>query len=531
MKNRSNLLRSHILVFWGLSVIIALGGFLRLYPPLAAGFPINDGGMFVAMIEDLQTSNYALPYYTSYNYADIPYAYPPLAFYLGVLLVNGLGISVIRVLQLLPPIAAILTIPAYYWLCKVFLDNQAQAMSASFAFAVLPPMLDWLIMGAGITRSLGLIFALLALGSLVRLYHLPRWRYLAAAMVFCVLVILTHPIMAWFTAWSAALLFLTYGRNRQGVLNSALVVMGVAVFSAPWWLTILQRHGLETFIAAFGRNTSGMIGLSVLLLTIFANTPLLDVLSVIGLLGIFLVLRRRKYFLVAWLLLVLLIQRRFVNMMMIVPFGMLVAIGLDQLVLPGLNSEQRSATNNTTGENAGKPAATRLSYLQSAFLAYIVIVSVISGFLASAKGSLLEAQADSMTWARDHTPPSSQFAVLSGETFEGTDLQAEWFPALSHRRSINTVQGTEWLPSGDFYRQQHINGELQVCYDQDVSCVEEWAVRNKLQMDYLYLDVRNMQRVAPLLASLAASQAYNPVFENSSVKIYRYKSDILSRSL
>src|SRR4030095_12722187 len=60
---------------------IALGTIVRCAPTLMAGFPLNDGGMFLDMIRDLRVSEYILPYTTSYNFSNIPYAYPPLGFY------------------------------------------------------------------------------------------------------------------------------------------------------------------------------------------------------------------------------------------------------------------------------------------------------------------------------------------------------------------------------------------------------------------------------------------------------------------
>lgn len=62
---------------------VTLGLILRLLPALSADFPLNDGGLFYLMTRELQGAHYALPVYTSYNSAQIPFAYPPLAFYIA----------------------------------------------------------------------------------------------------------------------------------------------------------------------------------------------------------------------------------------------------------------------------------------------------------------------------------------------------------------------------------------------------------------------------------------------------------------
>jgi hypothetical protein len=59
------------------------GTLIRFAPTIMTGFPINDGGTFYAMIEDLKANHFLLPAFTSYNYLNIPYAYPPLSFYVG----------------------------------------------------------------------------------------------------------------------------------------------------------------------------------------------------------------------------------------------------------------------------------------------------------------------------------------------------------------------------------------------------------------------------------------------------------------
>ena len=69
-----------------LILAVALGGLVRAGHTLASDFPLNDGGMFYAFAADLQRSGFRLPEVTSYNYADIPFAYSPLGFYVAAAL-------------------------------------------------------------------------------------------------------------------------------------------------------------------------------------------------------------------------------------------------------------------------------------------------------------------------------------------------------------------------------------------------------------------------------------------------------------
>ena len=90
-------LKDHEIAKLILLTALIFGGWLRLGPVLAAGFPINDGGMFAVMVDDLRVSQYALPVYTSYNLSNIPYAYPPLGFYLGRVTSDLLGFDSVTV--------------------------------------------------------------------------------------------------------------------------------------------------------------------------------------------------------------------------------------------------------------------------------------------------------------------------------------------------------------------------------------------------------------------------------------------------
>jgi hypothetical protein len=67
--------------WWAVLSITLIGAYPRLYYAGSADFPLNDGGMFLTMIHDLEKSHYAIPMSASYNSAQIPFAYPPWLFF------------------------------------------------------------------------------------------------------------------------------------------------------------------------------------------------------------------------------------------------------------------------------------------------------------------------------------------------------------------------------------------------------------------------------------------------------------------
>ena len=69
---------------------IAVGCIVRARPVLLADFPLNDGGLFFQMTEELQRAHYRLPMFTDYNALQIPFAYPPFGFYMAGLVSDAL---------------------------------------------------------------------------------------------------------------------------------------------------------------------------------------------------------------------------------------------------------------------------------------------------------------------------------------------------------------------------------------------------------------------------------------------------------
>ena len=99
---------------------LLFGAVVRFWPVITNGFPLNDGGMFYIMIRDLKANHYLLPEFTTYNFADIPFAYPPLGFYIAASLSDLLPVSELGVLLWLPALVNTLSILVFYKLGNFF---------------------------------------------------------------------------------------------------------------------------------------------------------------------------------------------------------------------------------------------------------------------------------------------------------------------------------------------------------------------------------------------------------------------------
>src|SRR5689334_17965651 len=132
---------------------LLFGLVVRLLPALSTGFPLNDGGMFYTMTQDLQANHYLLPYSTTYNFSDIPYTYPPLGFYISAALSDVLSVPVLQIFLWLPVLINTFSILAFYKLAGQFLNSRMLASLAVLIYALSPRAFIWQIMGGGVPRA------------------------------------------------------------------------------------------------------------------------------------------------------------------------------------------------------------------------------------------------------------------------------------------------------------------------------------------------------------------------------------------
>jgi hypothetical protein len=533
--NRSMLMKRGALI----PVLFAtlLGGFVRLAPVLSSDFPLNDGGLFYVFVQEIQASHYQLPLVSNYNQAFIPFLYPPLSFYLTGLLSTLTGISLLDLIRFLPSLISILTIPAIYLLARELLKSRLPAAIATVSYALLPTAFDFMIVGGGLPRAFGFIFCILTLYQAARLYTSGTRSRLVTTAIFATLTVLSHPVVAWFMVYSLAILFLFLGASRRGLADSLLVAAIVLLLTAPWWGVNVARHGLGSFLSPFQAGTRSWTALLAPFLFLQTNEPYLTFQAVFALLGFFFSLRSRHFLVPAWLAAVFLIETRLTATYAVIPTALLVGIGIERVVLPGLaggrddSPQADSATamdrNRTVlaGGVLGVPWAG--GWAAKLAMGYLLLYLLTAAFLAAPHEALPQSQRKAMEWIRASTPPTSRFAVISGIGPAGTDYVSEWFPALTDRTSLATPQGYEWFPDEVYDRRWNLHSALQVCIEQEARCLEDWAERAQSPYTHVYL-VRHLPVAgddgtpAELYNSLLSSPKYVQIFNQEDVAIFAY---------
>jgi hypothetical protein len=386
-------------------------------------------------------------------------------------------------------------------------------------------------MGGGLTRSPGQLFMLLTLASLVRLYEQRRRIDIFLSGLFGGLAVMSHPEAAVHTIVSSVFLWLFLSRKRVDFINSIYVGLIALIISAPWWGTVIAYHGITPLLngAATGQK---LLAIFNLLFFVFAEEPYATVIAVLGLIGVARCLVRREYLLPLWLALPFFVEGRSAAGPAAIPLAMLAAIGLVDVVFLAMHAlgRKNAAGDQLTPEQGTDPEGT-VSASERNILIYVLLFLVFStyqfGFQLSS-ATLYPPDREAMGWVRDHTPADSRFLVLTGTSSVSCDSVMEWFPALTGRQSINTVQGTEWTQGKNFASYVRSAYAAQKCVaGGDAACLDEAVDRSAY--DYIYFSkalhtdncrpVGTARRFPYFLEKLKENLALKTIYETENVVI------------
>lgn len=525
------------LVIFLLAWAVIFGALARLFPLMGGEMPVNDGALFYVMAQDIRQAGFTLPESTSFNQAGIPLAYPPLGFYLAAL--ASFFAPLLQIVRWLPPIVSVLTIPAFFGLGRAVLKSEIQAALGSVAFALLPASYDLLIAGGGLTRAFGLLFSVLTLWSAALLFEKPNRRHLILTAIAGSLLVLSHPIATVHTILAAAVMWFFVGRNRAGLRAALLAALLILGLTAPWWGWMLHRHGWMPYGYAMHSGVDNWVFWLDLLRLTLGKEAFLDLIALLGLLGMGVCLVRRKFWLPVWLLVIFLVGRDALTATAI-PLALAASLGLSEVILPGILGvaakigEQQSRATLAPGRLAQMFTASGGVRL---ILSFFLIYAVFNALAASLQWMSLRVTAQervALAWVAENTPAPAQFLVLTYGDPLNTPLQ-EWFPALTGRVNLSVAQGYEWLPGQQFARRLADYRQLQPCLTQDWRCVETWAATHGAAYDYVYVyrgypGREWVEETEPALSgwlidSLLAAPAYELVYETDLISIFAYHGE------
>ncbi|NMB55681.1 MAG: hypothetical protein GYA15_13380 [Leptolinea sp.] len=513
-----------------------LGVFLRLLFLQKSDFVINDGGMFYTMILDLQKNNFALPLFTSYNNSQIPFAYPPLSFYTGAAINQFLHIDLVTIFRIYPLFYNILSIPAVYFLAREITRNNRQALLSTGFYSILMPGYEWLISGGGLTRSPAHTLFIIAFTLYLVYIRNKQWKYLVFSIITASLMTLHHIEYCWMLVFSMVLFSIHHLTLKECIRAGLIYLAGGLIFTSPYWISVSMNHGWSPFISAF---TAGEFDFfktfARLVIMVFTEEILIQFINSLAIIGLLYCLFSRKYLIVFWLILIGFLNPRSANRSLIFPVILLASIALDELICPALDRLWKSQ-NQPSGEITGPDAKRKSnpSLYSQIFMMFCIGFPFFLGFLNTlgvhpVLSMLPKQELESMEWIKNNTATDATFVVLNPSIEWHMDKMGEWFPALTQRKSLTTIQGTEWLPNSTFENDKLIYDDFKKCADIGESCLSEWSAKNEMHFNYLVVS-RCVNTADSLDAGLNYfnqtvhnSGKYDVVYENEAVTIFHKK--------
>ncbi|MFC6731009.1 glycosyltransferase family 39 protein [Haladaptatus sp. DYSN1] len=567
-------------------------GYVWLLPAVLAGslvhliylgthpYPAFGAGLFLLMAEQVSHHGYALPSAIPHYASSIPFAYPPLMFYVVAALRDLTGADPLFISRVLPGLVTTTALVPCYLFVRELLDSGRKAGLATFVVAVSPPILQWHISAGGIVRAPAFLFLVSGLYTGLMLFKTRRPKWLVASLGLFSLTILTHPTYTIFFVLSYLCLFAGFSRTISGLRDGAIVGVGGLVLTVPWWGQVLATHGTAVFSGAAG--THGGLAQKV-------PAVLSDVVSTLVPGGPAISRGTHSAELVS-------IQPWFGDLSVVgflqLVGGVVLFVGAAaSLVIADEDTQSKLAAfvsaqvAATRGEFANLPVfgdgshprvtafllgwlfltVTIVSQHRFAYLIHSILVAILvyeyllptlddiaprptrqqvefgvllvlavsclsvgglyaasqldsHGGSASLPAFIDDSDAAAMSWAAENTDPSARFLVMGDA--------AEWFPQSTDRAITTGPWGIEWKGSGAYSTQLAQFIDVSTCAD--AACVSQQVERAGVHPDYVYVPtdgytVRGMETdPAPgLYASLVAAEDYTLVFENDGVAIFR----------
>jgi hypothetical protein len=362
---------------------------------------------------------------------------------------------------------------------------------------------------------------LLTLFMVLRLYEENRRADIFWAGLFGGLAVMSHPEAAVHTVVSAVLFWIMLSRKRNTFVQSILVGIVVMIVTIPWWGTVLNYHGTAPLLNA-AETGKKLIAVFNLVFFAFTEEPYATVISILGLIGVAHRLIRRDYLLPLWMAIPFFVEGRSAAGPAAIPLAMLATIGLVDVIIPAL---QASAKKDAEPSNQVSSVERNVFFY---LLLYLVFSAYQFGFQLSA-ATLYPPDEEAMYWVRDNTPVNSRFLVMTGTDSVSCDSVTEWFPAITGRQSLFTVQGTEWTKGENFGAFIKAENDLQACYNMGSSCVDDLI--DPSEYEYVYaskiLRVENCRPISSLrrfpyfLENVRADDRFEIVYETDDVMVYK----------
>jgi hypothetical protein len=306
-----------------------------------------------------------------------------------------------------------------------------------------------------------------------------------------------------------------------------LVFGGTALLTGPYWLPVLNHHGLSPFIYALHAGESSLLPiLSQFAIFRYTEEFFMHLGQILALIGLFATLVSKDFMFVAWLLVVTVLNPGSANRSLFVPVCLLIGICIDTIILPSLKNLWRNNPSPVANDVAGNRSRFRNmgKYLSPQVVVMLLFAQLFtSSYLDQYMNPLLPnslSQNDraAMRWIAENTSKDGVFIVIPASQMWQSDPISEWFPALTKRTNYFTVQGYEWTNQFN---------DRRVKYSSIVhapECSVDWGQFSQTDNTYVYYST-STNYLFPCMTEYEDQLRRLPsVYQNDQVTIYSLRS-------
>ncbi len=487
-------------------IILALSLISIWHNAFKYDYPVGYAGMYAQMANQIADENFKLPMEIQfYGSGGVPAAFPPLGMYLLALDLRMFG-SPWAYIRFVPIILSTFAlIPLFLFVRRLTSSNMTGLITILLASSS-PYLYSTHTTAAGVVRGLAYFFGLFFFYYFLRATQNPSKKETFIAGILLSLTILTHLSYAFFfVLWS--LIWMIVNPKREIWLRSIWIGSIAALFSLPWALLIISRHGWQVFFNALGSHGTlsifGIFGDFTALFNIISislsEIVKQRVLTIMAILGFVHIVRKKHWFFILATILTSLFSlesRRFMILLGCI-FAALVVTTITVWLLKFIKDKGR---------------------LQYILIPCIIGSLIIGGIYLNGMQSILvqtpslsASLLESAKYLRTNSNVKSSYIILADHN------EAEWFPFLAQRVELFGFWGGEWNGSRSSLSDEFFMS-MECGRNGDIECLEKTFQDVNHPPQYLIVMKR---RYPKFINALSAQQNWKLVFKNSGYQIWR----------
>ncbi|MGA2121750.1 MAG: glycosyltransferase family 39 protein [Methanoregula sp.] len=511
----SKFIENHTIVV--IIAIILCGSLLRFSTLFAMGFPLdvplNGGGLYYQFSKTILENNFSYPVYIPfYTENGLPFAYPPLCFYIIACFSYITHIKIITLHIYFPIIISALTVIAFYFLTKRFFHEKNMIIFSTFLYAILSYAFADLIVGEGLVESFGVLIFLIGFIYLDKSFTTNNLRYTIISGILFGITILLSPGGAYAFSIALIVLLVIKGKNLVGIKKIFSIAIIGFFISVPWWLNVIKNHGFNTLLNGFFSRQGTNIFELLIKLAFFDNYFYEAFIATFCLIGLFYCLVKKEYLLpVLFFFFVIAGEITYIIPIFAI---LLVTIGLFKVIIPSLNSVSH---NNDYWSRICVIFFIIVICFHALGMSYINLnePGQLKWALNKSNVNVEKNDLDAMKWIENNTNKSSIFIVISDDQIWWLN---DWFPALTQRTTVNTVFGSEW--TNKYKLMLKLTGKLNECNN----IVDLTNLTSLYSIHFTDIYFSKSQSNQDFINNLTESKQYKKIYENDGGIVFESTS-------